>query len=270
MPSESQSADVASQREQSETESAITDIVEGVAALGKKVIHIGGRPATEKLLKMARIEPDHRVLDAGCGVGTTAIEIANRYGCQVMAIDISPDLVERAKVNVKAKGVGDTVTVTQGDILDLEFADNTFDRVVVEAVTMFLDRDQAASELVRVCKPDGYVIDQEAYFARTPTEEARKSNQYLTPGLDLDENPDIWAERYRRAGLTDIEYVSEPVKYFDLRSLVRDEGLLGVLTMLSRLFRHPSTLREMHRTMPHEERTEPFIDYFVLAGRKPS
>lgn len=270
MTAETKRDEVSSKRERSETESAITSVVEDVAALGKQVIHIGGRPATEQVLDMARIEPGHHVLDAGCGVGTTAIEIARRYGCQVTAIDISADLVERARVNVAAKGVGDAVTVTQGDILDLEFEDDTFDRVIVEAVTMFLDRDVAVRELVRVCKPGGYVIDQEAYWARTPTDEARQSNQYIQPGLDLDEDPDVWAERYRGAGLGDIEYVSKPVKYFDLRSLLRDEGLRGVLTMISRLLRNPSARRETRRVMPHEQRAEPFIDYFVLSGRKPS
>lgn len=268
MPTEKKRDEVPSPRGQSETESAITDIVEDVAALGKKVIHIGGRPATEQVLEMARIEPDHHVLDAGCGVGTTAIEIANRFGCQVTAVDISPDLVERARRNVRANGEGDAVTVTEGDILDLEFVDDTFDRVIVEAVTMYLDRDRATSELVRVCKPGGYVIDQEAYFARTPTEEACESNQFLHPGLDLDEDPDGWADRYRRAGLVDIEYVSEPVDYFNLGSLVRDEGLRGVLTMLGRFLRDPAARRERRRSMPHEQRIEPFMDYFVLAGRK--
>lgn len=267
MPSETKRGGLANQRDRSETEAAITDIVEDVATIGKKVIHIGGRPATEQLLKMARIESDHHVLDAGCGVGTTAIEVASGFECQVTAVDISPDLVNRAQRNVDAK-VGDAVTVKQGDVLDLEFADDTFDRVIVEAVTMYLDRDRATGELVRVCKPGGYVIDQEAYFARTPTEEARESNQYLHPGLDLDEDPEGWADRYRRAGLTDIESVSEPVEYFDFGSLVRDEGIRGVVTMLGGFLRNPSEFRERRRSMPHEQRIEPFIDYFVLVGRK--
>jgi 2-polyprenyl-3-methyl-5-hydroxy-6-metoxy-1,4-benzoquinol methylase len=44
-----------------------------MAVIGKRVIHPGGRVATEQLLKRALITPQSRVLDAGCGVGTTAI-----------------------------------------------------------------------------------------------------------------------------------------------------------------------------------------------------
>jgi SAM-dependent methyltransferase len=58
-----------------------------MAELGKTVIHPGGGRSTRELLEMAQIEPHHRVLDAGCGIGTTAAQIAERYGCRVVAVD---------------------------------------------------------------------------------------------------------------------------------------------------------------------------------------
>src|SRR5579859_3963680 len=48
--------------------------------LGKKVIHPGGRRATEELLSLAALTPGQQVLDIGCGAGTTAIEMATRFG----------------------------------------------------------------------------------------------------------------------------------------------------------------------------------------------
>jgi 2-polyprenyl-3-methyl-5-hydroxy-6-metoxy-1,4-benzoquinol methylase len=60
-----------------------------MAELGKTVIHPGGGRSTRELLEMARIQPHHRVLDAGCGIGTSAAQIAQRYGCQVVAVDTS-------------------------------------------------------------------------------------------------------------------------------------------------------------------------------------
>ena len=46
------------------------------AALGKRVIHPGGRRSTDRLRQWAAIESGERVLDIGCGVGTTAVRIA--------------------------------------------------------------------------------------------------------------------------------------------------------------------------------------------------
>ncbi len=49
------------------------------AVLGKRVIHSGGRTATEDLIRRAEFQPCQRVLDVGCGVGTTAIQVARQY-----------------------------------------------------------------------------------------------------------------------------------------------------------------------------------------------
>src|SRR5689334_11266916 len=60
-----------------------------MAVLGKRVIHPGGRASTESLLRRAEINGTSRVLDVGCGVATTAVEIARCYGAEVTAVDIS-------------------------------------------------------------------------------------------------------------------------------------------------------------------------------------
>src|SRR5689334_17790182 len=92
-----------------------------MAVIGKRVIHPGGRKSTEELLARGGFAPGQRVLDVGCGVGTTAIEIARRFGAEVTAIDIAPLMLERAEANVRAAGMGQLVTVQQGDILHLPF-----------------------------------------------------------------------------------------------------------------------------------------------------
>jgi hypothetical protein len=54
------------------------------------------------------------VLDVGCGVGTTAIEIAGRFRAHVTVIAISPLMLARTRANVHAAGLEDRVTVEQG------------------------------------------------------------------------------------------------------------------------------------------------------------
>lgn len=143
------------------------------AVLGKRVIHPGGRRATEELFRRADLQEAHRVLDVGCGVATTAIQIARRFGWRVTAVDISPLMLARARANVGAAGLETQVIVESGDITALRFPDNAFDRIVAEAVTMFVDRPRAARELVRVCRPGGRVLATEFYWRKPPTPEAR-------------------------------------------------------------------------------------------------
>ena len=256
-------------RELTETESAAIDWAGLLANLGKKVLHVGGGPSTEQLFELAHFEPGQHVLDAGCGVGTTAIEIASRFDCQVTAIDIAPSMIDRAATNVRAAGLEDSVTVQQGDILALEFPDDTFNRVVIESVVMFVDRSRAAREVFRVCKPNGYVVDHEAYFIRETPADVLESSQELFPGMVL-EDPEGWADLYRSAGFTDIAYVSGPAEFIGPAYMIRDEGLGGFLKILGQLLTHPAYLRQMAGTMPRVRRVQPYIDYIVLASRKPA
>lgn len=92
-----------------------------MAVIRKRVIHPGGRASTKALLSAAGITAASRVLDVGCAVATTAIEIAGRHGAKLTAVDISPLVVERARANVAGAGVGALVSVAHGDILDLGF-----------------------------------------------------------------------------------------------------------------------------------------------------
>src|SRR4030088_930355 len=104
------------------------------AVLGKRVIHPGGRTATDELIRKANFRSDQQVLDVGCGVGTTPIEIARRFGTGVTAVDIAPLMLERAAANVGAARLQHRVSVEPGDITAMHYSDNEFDRVIAEAV----------------------------------------------------------------------------------------------------------------------------------------
>src|SRR5438552_17194350 len=101
-----------------------------MAVIGKRVIHPGGRRSTREMLALARLEPGQRVLDVGCGVATTAIEVPRRFGCHDTPDDLDPLMLARASANVCASVVG-TVAVARADLQALGFAAAAFDRVLV-------------------------------------------------------------------------------------------------------------------------------------------
>jgi len=94
-----------------------------LAELDKNVIHPGGRRSTREMLEMAALDHSRHVLEVGCGVGATAIDIARRYGCRVTAVDYDPRMVERARADVARSPVADRVGIEHADVMALPFAD---------------------------------------------------------------------------------------------------------------------------------------------------
>jgi ubiquinone/menaquinone biosynthesis C-methylase UbiE len=240
-----------------------------MAVIGKRVIHPGGRAATEQLLERASIGGKTRVLDAGCGVATTAVTIAQRFGADVTAVDIAPLMLERGREAVEAAGVEDRVHVQPGDILALDFPDDAFDVVIAEAVTMFVDRARAARELIRVCRPGGRVLATEFMWRRPPSKEAREVFLgQVCPGLHFDTAED-WVRIYTEAGLSQIEIDEGPFEMMTPKGFVQDEGVTRTLSVMGRVMTRPAYVKKMAWLMPRMRRAVPYLGYIVVSGRKP-
>jgi SAM-dependent methyltransferase len=241
-----------------------------MAVIGKRVIHPGGRASTELLLRQATISDTTRVLDVGCGVATTAVEIARRFGAHVTAVDIAPLMLERAEVNVAAARVQHLVSVERGDILDLQFPDGSFDVVIAEAVTMFVDRQRAATELARVTCGGGRVLATEFFWREPPTEEAREIFLgQVCPGLQFDTTED-WVRIYSAAGLADLETETGPFEMMTPRGFLADEGIGRCLAVMGRVASRPAHVRKMAWLMPRMARAVPYLGYIVVAATKPA
>jgi ubiquinone/menaquinone biosynthesis C-methylase UbiE len=240
-----------------------------MAVLGKRVIHPGGRRSTEALLGQANLKAGDRVLDVGCGVGTTAIEMVQRFKVRVTAVDISPIMLASADANVRKADLSEPIEVCYGDILALDYADNSFDCVVAEAVTMFVDRPSAARELVRVCRPGGRVLTTEFLWRKPPTPEARQIFLgEICPGLNFD-TLDDWVAIYRQAGLDDIEVTTGSFEMMTPAGFLADEGIKNSIQLMMRTLSRWSYLRKMAWLMPRMQRAVPFLGYVTVSGVKP-
>jgi SAM-dependent methyltransferase len=241
-----------------------------LAVIGKRVIHPGGRRSTEELFERADFQPDQRVLDIGCGVGTTAIAMARRFGLHVTAADISPIMRARAAANVRSARLADRVSIEEADITALPYPDGAFDRVVAEAVTMFVDRACSTRELVRVCRPSGRVLATEFLWRRPPTAEARRVFfGEVCPGMTFD-TLDDWVRVYREAGLAEVQITSGPFEMMTPAGFLGDEGLLHCLAIAGRALSRPAYLRKMAWLIPRINRAVPYLGYIAVAGVKPA
>jgi len=239
-----------------------------MAELGKTVIHPGGSRSTEELLAMAAPAPGHRVLDAGCGIGTTAAQIARRFNCEVVALDINEANLDRARCTVEQVGVDERVTLQRGDIEQLDLEDESFDVVIVEAVTMFVHRKRAAAEVVRVCRRGGRVVDHEFIWRKPPTPGARELFMgKVCPGIDFDTEAD-WTDLYQEAGLENLQTTTGPFAMMTPSGFLRDEGPLGSARFMGRVVSRPVYVRKMSWLMPRMMRAMPYLGYVVVGGTR--
>jgi len=116
------------------------------------------RQSGEALVESLAIKPPLRVLDLGCGDGTTALPLA-RAGAEVTGIDIARNLVEAGNKRAAEAGLGH-LRFQEGDACNLEgVADHSFDLVISIFGAMFAPKpSDVAKEMVRVTKPGGRIV----------------------------------------------------------------------------------------------------------------
>jgi ubiquinone/menaquinone biosynthesis C-methylase UbiE len=135
---------------------AITRKQQAVWASGD--FHVVGRQVlqvSEDLVRAADPPAGADVLDVACGSGNAALVAARRY-CKVSGIDYVPHLIEHA--NLRAASEGTRIDFRVGDAQELPYADASFDFVFSVFGVMFApDREKAAAELLRVCRPGGTI-----------------------------------------------------------------------------------------------------------------
>lgn len=167
------------------------------------------RHSGEALVDSLAVTPEMRVLDLGCGDGTTALPLA-RTGAEIAGIDIARNLVEVG--NRRALEAGLTrLKFQEGDACNLEgVRDHSFNLAISIFGAMFAPKPfDVARELVRVTKPGGRVV-MGNWIPNDPTfvsELLRISSAFTPPPPEGFISPMRWGvesdilERFGRAGV---------------------------------------------------------------------
>ena len=118
--------------------------------------HVRGAEATAELAQLAGMQAVWRVLDAGSGLGGPSRRLAERYGCRVEGVDLTPAFVEVAQLLAERAGAADRLSYSVGDVTALPFEAARFDLVWCEHVAMNIaDRPRLYREFRRVLRPGG-------------------------------------------------------------------------------------------------------------------
>lgn len=120
--------------------------------------HPGGLELTERLGNLLELNPGQRVLDVASGTGASAVFLAERFGCEVVGLDYSTELVGQARGLAREAGLEHLVRFDHGDSERLPFPDGAFDALICEcSFCTFPDKRSAANEFARVLRPGGQV-----------------------------------------------------------------------------------------------------------------
>ncbi|MEP6848832.1 MAG: class I SAM-dependent methyltransferase [Acidobacteriota bacterium] len=167
------------------------------------------RDSGEALVKEIGIKPGQKVLDLGCGDGTTAVPSA-QLGADVLGVDIASNLVEAGNKRAKKQGLSN-LKFQEGDASDLsDLEDQAFDVSISIFGAMFAPKPfDVAKEMVRVTRPGGRVV-MGNWIPNDPTLVAqilKVSSSYAPPPPEGFISPMTWGiedhvtERFEAAGI---------------------------------------------------------------------
>ncbi|KRL83412.1 type 11 methyltransferase [Ligilactobacillus apodemi DSM 16634 = JCM 16172] len=240
-----------------------------LARLGKTRLRPGGKEATDWLLAHGHFTKETKVLEVACNMGTTMIELVEKYHCQVTGIDLDQKVIAKAQKNIEKHGLTDKITAKRGNAFKLPFEAETFDVVINEAMlTMFpyASKQKAIKEYYRVLKPGGILLTHDVRLIKDDpqlvTQLGQTINVHATPLTK--EN---WEELFSQQGFEVTSKVG-PMSLMSPAGMIRDEGFLGTLKIVKNGLKkeNRAQFKAMHHLFSSNKDN---FNYIAVASVKP-
>jgi SAM-dependent methyltransferase len=136
------------------------DLITALASGGRSAFETQPPDTNEKYQGAHAPRSPLEILDLGTGTALIPIEICRRIdNCQVLAVDLAASMLDLAKMNVAANGLGSRIQLARIDAKTLPFTDCRFDVVMSNSIIHHIPEPMhALQEAVRVTKPGGLLF----------------------------------------------------------------------------------------------------------------
>lgn len=222
-------------------------------------LHPGGLDLTARVVELAKISKDCKVLDLACGKGASVRFIAENLECDVIGMDLSAKLIQILKGGIAREPFLERTEFAIGDAELMPCINSCFDVVICEsALSLFPDKRKVLSEIHRVLKSGGrFVATNMVLKGDIPAELKTK----LTFALCIAgaETLERFYELFERAGFVDIHAEDHSEKLIEL----------GLKLLLSDSLTGASTVNATGRLILRRLFNEDMLRYALMVANKP-
>ena len=148
------------------------------------------------------------VIDLGSGAGLDCIRAASGVGTngKVVGVDLSDEMIARARQNARKMQVDDRVSFVKGDIENIPLQDNYASLVISNCVLALApDKEKVFNEVYRVLKPGGRFVISDVVSESTIPSEMRDDAEFFSSCVSGASQVDQYFDIIKKAGFTNIE-----------------------------------------------------------------
>jgi len=233
------------------------DIHVGLYDSENESIAAASRRTVQRMVELAGVlTPSSRVIDLGAGYGGSMRYIAENFGSQCVALNLSDVENDRNRQMNREAGLDDRIDVVEGDFASLDFPDASFDLAwSQEAILHSGDRDKVCAEAARVLKPGGRFVFTDPMQA---DDASSSSLQAIYDRLHLSSlaSPAFYRSTLSASGMREIAFEERPDQLARHYERVREV-----------LIEKAESLREKGMNDDYIERMKSGLAHWVEGGR---
>ena len=162
------------------------------------------------MISKGQISQGSKVLDLGCGNGTTALSLYDELGCNIVGVDLSGVRIDNAKGALKqrAADVQASVAFEKASATNLPFEDGTFSHVWSQATLYHVhDQEDALKEAYRVLRDDGIFIFDDLFKPQPNVSPLAQKHVYDRLLFDTEYSFETYQKELERIGFKILDAV---------------------------------------------------------------